>query len=478
MPAKASSAKPKSGQQTEEHHAPLYVDYETAALGAGKLKVKKPASSKTSGGAGSKRRHENDDLESEEDEEFVDAALSRKILQIAREQQREIEGQTATSKSDARFSKLRDARGSATGVDALEDDDGYEDYDDDDDEEDYAGLEEYETEALRDYEADDTTTSLFSKFLPPLELDGERSRGPGISLGDKIMEKLAEHEMGKQRGGTAASEPQQPEFPPKVVEVYEKVGLLLSRYRSGRLPKAFKIIPALKNWEDVLFLTQPDMWSPNACYEATKLFVSSLKSKQSQLFLSDVLLDRVRDDIRENKTLNYHLYRSLKKSLYKPAAFFKGFLFPLCESGTCTLKEAIIVSSVLAKVSIPALHSSAALLRLAEMESYSLANSLFMRVLIDKKYALPYKVIDALVFHFMRFRSNAVAAEADKSGVLPVMWYRAFLAFAQRYKNDITAEQRDALLEVIRVRNHAKISPEIRRELKEGTARDNLTEER
>lgn len=48
-------------------------------------------------------------------------------------------------------------------------------------------------------------------------------------------------------------------------------------------------------------------------------------------FLSDILLDRVRDDIRENKTLNYHLYRSLKKSLYKPAAFFKGFLFPLCE---------------------------------------------------------------------------------------------------------------------------------------------------
>ena len=29
--------------------------------------------------------------------------------------------------------------------------------------------------------------------------------------------------------------------------------------------------------------------------------------------------------------LNVHLYEALKKSLYKPAAFFKGVLFPLCE---------------------------------------------------------------------------------------------------------------------------------------------------
>lgn len=46
-------------------------------------------------------------------------------------------------------------------------------------------------------------------------------------------------------------------------------------------------------------------------------------------FNSIVLLDRVRDDIDEHKKLNVHLYNALKKSLYKPAAFFKGFLFPL-----------------------------------------------------------------------------------------------------------------------------------------------------
>lgn len=46
-------------------------------------------------------------------------------------------------------------------------------------------------------------------------------------------------------------------------------------------------------------------------------------------------------------------------------------------------------------------HSGAAIAHLAAMD-YSGPNSLFIRVLLDKKYALPYKVVDALVFHFIR----------------------------------------------------------------------------
>lgn len=38
---------------------------------------------------------------------------------------------------------------------------------------------------------------------------------------------------------------------PKVEEVYRQVGVLLSRYTSGQVPKALKIIPALSNWEEV-----------------------------------------------------------------------------------------------------------------------------------------------------------------------------------------------------------------------------------
>ena len=43
-------------------------------------------------------------------------------------------------------------------------------------------------------------------------------------------------------------------LPPKVVEVYKSVGKIMSRYKAGKVPKAFKIIPNLKNWEEVGFL--------------------------------------------------------------------------------------------------------------------------------------------------------------------------------------------------------------------------------
>ena len=44
----------------------------------------------------------------------------------------------------------------------------------------------------------------------------------------------------------------------KTVVFAFSVGDILSKYRSGKLPKAFKIIPSLQNWEEVLqSLTMP-----------------------------------------------------------------------------------------------------------------------------------------------------------------------------------------------------------------------------
>lgn len=204
-----------------------------------------------------------------------------------------------------------------------------------------------------------------------------------------------------------------------------------------------------------------------------------------------VLLERVREDIYETKKLNVHLFNSLKKALYKPAAFFKGFLFPLVGSGTCTLREAHIVCAVLTRVSIPVLHSAAALKGLcdiaAEAASHGTegggATNIFIKTLLDKKYALPYQVIDALVFHFLRFRSAdpaSVQAGDSMAGVsgsedarprLPVIWHQSLLVFAQRYKGDITEDQREALLDLLLTHGHSAIGPEVRRELLAGRGR-------
>ena len=129
---------------------------------------------------------------------------------------------------------------------------------------------------------------------------------------------------------------------------------------------------------------------------------------------------------------------------------------PCHAAGDCSLKEAIIFGSVLSKTSIPQLHSAAALIKMAGMP-YSGAASIFLRLMVNKKYTLPYLAVDALVAHFAGFR--------DVEGPLPVIWHQALLALAQRYKADCTHAQKEALKGVMAVHAHHAITPEVRREL-------------
>lgn len=66
-------------------------------------------------------------------------------------------------------------------------------------------------------------------------------------------------------------------------------------------------------------------------YQGTRVFASNLKEKMAQRFYNLVLLPRIRDDISEYKRLNFHLYQALRKALFKPGAFMKGIIIPLCE---------------------------------------------------------------------------------------------------------------------------------------------------
>ncbi|GAA5845091.1 hypothetical protein JCM11251_000006 [Rhodosporidiobolus azoricus] len=376
----------------------------------------------------SKKRHQ-------EEETALDAKVTRKVLAMARDQQDELAGEDLEAlgaEVDEREDQL------------LRDEDEEEEFSD---EEDY---EEYE-----ELEIDEGDQAILDSYVPQGQLE------PGRTLADLIMEKIGQAETPKGKEPEAPREPP-PGFNPKVVEVYTKVGQLLSRYKSGPLPKAFKILPTLSIWPHLVMLTNPESWTPHATYAATRIFASNLDPKQSQKFYKEILLEKVREEIEQSGKLSVQTYMALKKAIYKPAAFFKGLLFPLCESGSCTLREAAILGSVLTKVSVPVLHSGAALLKLAEMD-YTGPNSLFIRVLLDKKYALPYKVVDALVFHFIRFKRDP--------RVMPVLWHQSFLVFVQRYKSDLTSDQKEALLEVLRAKVHHQITPEIRREIVHSVAR-------
>ncbi|XP_077911462.1 bystin isoform X2 [Halichoerus grypus] len=362
-----------------------------------------------------------------EEEEYVGPRLTRRILQQARQQQEELEAEHGTGDKPAAPRERTTRLGPGVPQDGSDDED-----------EEWPTLEKAATmtgvghhaEVVVDPE-DERAIEMFMNKNPPARR----------TLADIIMEKLTE----------------------KQTEVETVMSEVLSKYRSGKLPKAFKIIPALSNWEQILYVTEPEAWTAAAMYQATRIFASNLKERMAQRFYNLVLLPRVRDDIAEYKRLNFHLYMALKKALFKPGAWFKGILIPLCESGSCTLREAIIVGSIITKCSIPVLHSSAAMLKIAEME-YSGANSIFLRLLLDKKYALPYRVLDALVFHFLGFRTERRE--------LPVLWHQCLLTLVQRYKADLAADQKEALLELLRLQPHPQLSPEIRRELQSAVPRD------
>lgn len=183
---------------------------------------------------------------------------------------------------------------------------------------------------------------------------------------------------------------------PRVEAVYKGVGQIMKRYTTGKVPKAFKIIPKLRNWEEVgvprslppsrrfmhlpcapqarskaalqkppacvkklqpkaslaarrgagqdqakseccsqvrlrkmfhllqvLYLTEPENWSPHAVFQATRMFVSNLSARLAQRFLALVLLPHIREDIRTNKRLHFALFQAVKKATFKPDAFYK-----------------------------------------------------------------------------------------------------------------------------------------------------------
>ncbi|EAQ88062.1 hypothetical protein CHGG_04681 [Chaetomium globosum CBS 148.51] len=383
------------------------------------------------------------DRKQAEEQAYVDAKSSRKILALSRDLIDEEELQAGHKNRDV---------SAPSGFDF---DPSRLEGDSDQDEEEYANEEAWgdEEDVVEEIEVDAADLDTFNRFVTPTMNDdpllthgwdrtpgdGTEEQGGGTNLADLIMAKIAEKEAmqgGQQQDFNPIEEDY--EMPPKVIEVFTK--------------------------------------TPNACYAATRIFVSA-KPLVVQRFMEMVILERVREDIYENKKLNVHLFNCLKRGLYKPAGFFKGFLFPLAASGTCTLREAQIISAVLARVSIPVLHSAAAIKTLCDIAAEQAsqqsecvsATNFMLKVLLEKKYALPWQCVDSLVFHFLRYAASARDGDGPRS--LPVIFHQCMLVFAQRYRNDITEDQREALLDLLLNHGHDKIAPEIRRELLAGRGR-------
>ena len=320
-----------------------------------------------------------------------------------------------------------------------------------------------------------------------------------------------------------------------VTSQFPRVGQMLTRYKSGPLPKPFKIIPSLPQWSRILALTHPENWSAQACHAATRIFTSQMKPPQARLFLEVVLLDAIREDIRltregtrknkNHRKLNVHYYESLKRAMYKPGAVFKGIVFPLLN-----------VSARLNVVFLDSERSSYAYRRVARCRKLqslrrcsqrSRSRSAIPRprscgwptwtTLVSRAHAVPpldrsppadccyqARTRSSSVCYWtrsMRCRTRSSTRSSSISSafrirtrrVAQVTWRsslcsgtRACLCsargpspppclglsvmefndvYSSRYASDLTPDQKDALLDVIRANPHPQISPEVRREL-------------
>lgn len=173
---------------------------------------------------------------------------------------------------------------------------------------------------------------------------------------------------------------------------------------------------------------------------------------------------------------------AVKRAMFKITAFFKGFLLPLAEDATT--REAIIIGSILQKMSINALDVAAALMKMTSY-GYKLGNGYFIKVLIGKRYTLPTIVLDSLITFFCKtgmqrdfdkeeqegnYIEDAETAEDpenddDETPEMPVMWHQTLLTLVQCYKSYFSKEQRQKINALLRVQHHYAISPEIKREM-------------
>ncbi|KAL5015553.1 hypothetical protein ScPMuIL_007365 [Solemya velum] len=162
------------------------------------------------------------------DDEFVDEKLSRKILEQAREQQEELEDEHQIKSMHKPQQKKTVSLGKTPDDDESQSDDEFS-----------SDEEVYETIDVN--EDDEKALQAFMSDNPSVRR----------TLADIIQEKITEKQTEIQTQMSDVASVQIQQLDERVVNMYRTIGQILTKYRSGKLPKAFKIIPSLRNWEQV-----------------------------------------------------------------------------------------------------------------------------------------------------------------------------------------------------------------------------------
>ena len=218
---------------------------------------------------------------------------------------------------------------------------------------------------------------------------------------------------------------------PKLLKILERASLFLKVYRSGKIPKIIRILPCLKNFEEVLWLTRPDIWSEQAIVTLTRFFLPKLDKNQLSRFYSLVLAPRLQETIFRSKTYSVHIKKAIKISSMHPSIFFSSIILPICESKSCTIKEGVLLSSIIWKYKFPRSIIMSTLVRLIK-EPITSTKCMILRVILSKNYLISLRIIDLLIDFFNLYNNKIISSH----------YKTLFLVFLRNYSNFISIEDR------------------------------------
>lgn len=78
---------------------------------------------------------------------------------------------------------------------------------------------------------------------------------------------------------------------------------------------------------------------------------------------------------------------------------------------------------------------------------------MFIKVLLEKQYALPLRVVTRMYTYFCSF--------VEYESVLPVLWHQTLLSFAIHYSSSLEDIQQTGLKQLIKKQKHPLITPQI-----------------
>ncbi|KAJ1465913.1 bystin-like protein [Baffinella frigidus] len=220
----------------------------------------------------------------------------------------------------------------------------------------------------------------------------------------------------------------------KIIKILERTGLILKIYKSGKLPKIMKIIPIFKNFEEILWFTRPDTWSPQALFVITRLFLATLKPFQLERFLTMILIPRFQESIfLGKKKLSIHIFMALKIASKYPRSFFSFVITPLLKKQNCTIKESIILSAIISKMSFP-LEVISSFLSHFLNKNFSKTKFIILNSILNKNYLLPVRIIDMILDFFVQNDFSKDVSFSQKCFLSFLRNYSCFISKEDRYK--------------------------------------------